>query len=141
MKLCMAKQTPEKQIENQILQWMHLFPNKIFAWKNNTTGVFDPNKHVFRTLTGFSITGVSDILGIIKPGHMVAIEVKTPQSIKQWLKFNEQGFQPTSSQVKAWKRAREQKAFLDRVESMGGVAGVAASLDDAQILLDDFLRD
>lgn len=109
------RQKPEKEIENQILGWLNL-QHDIFVWKANTTGMYDPTKNVYRSLRGFAIKGISDILGIHAPsGRMIAIEVKTPARRKQ---------------VSA-----EQEYFLDRVTAFGGMAGVATCLEDAALIM------
>jgi len=126
----------EKEIENSILDHLSMHPD-IFAWKNHTTGIFDPKKKTFRPLQGHSLRGQSDIIGIKKPGTIIAIEVKTPKTMAVWQKLNLRGFQPTSSQHKAFTHAREQKAFLDRIRALGGIYGVAASIEDAILILNN----
>ena len=105
----------EKDIERAILDWLTMHHNW-FVWKANTTGIFDPTKNVFRSLSGYCIRGVSDILGIMHPnGRMIAMEVKTPQRRN--------------------KVTAEQSYFLEQVKSFGGVAGVVTSIDDAILLM------
>jgi hypothetical protein len=41
----MKRVVPEKAIENQILHF--LFKKKVFAWKNQSVGIFDPIKKVY----------------------------------------------------------------------------------------------
>lgn len=48
----------------------------VYAWRNNTTGVYDPSRSVFRTFAG--LKGVSDILGILPWGRLIAVETKRP---------------------------------------------------------------
>jgi len=58
-----------------IITYLNL--NGCFAWRNNTTGIYDPVKKVFRK-NPKQLNGVSDILGIVKgTGIMVVVEVKT----------------------------------------------------------------
>lgn len=76
----------EKIIETKILSWLNSQPG-FFAWKNQSTGVFDPVKKVFRkSKNPFLINGVPDILGFIKnpTGHafFLGIEVKKDQHQK-----------------------------------------------------------
>jgi hypothetical protein len=67
----------EKQIESQILDWLNLQPG-IFAFKVNTTGVYDTARKCFRTIKNPHIhKGTSDIIGC-KNGLFFAIEVKSP---------------------------------------------------------------
>ena len=106
---------PEKQIETSILHYLNMLP-QVFAWKANVTGIYDPQKNVYRSLKGFAIKGVSDILGLIHPsGRMIALEVKTP--------------------ARRSKLTLDQKYFLDHIKQYGGVAGVVTSLHDAEELM------
>lgn len=107
---------PEKVIENQILSFL-AFKN-IFAWKNQSIGVFDPVRKIYRKSTNrFHIKGVSDILGVLPGGKFLAIEVK--------------------SQV--GRVSPEQKAFLERVNLDGGLGFVARSVNDVEAVLKDFV--
>lgn len=115
----------EKDIERAILQWLNMMPN-IFAWKNHTTGIYDTKKQTFRPLQNFAFRGISDIIGVISPtGRLIAIEVKTPETYKIYLKQNT-------------RRATEQKAFLETVKKYGGVAGIATCIEDAQEIIKEF---
>ena len=106
--------TTEAEIQRDVLNYLNLLPN-IFAWKQATTGTYDPRAGIFRKLSGFSIKGVSDILGFVSPnGRGLAIEVKKPGG----------------------KVSPEQNAFLSKVKRMGGIAGVVYSLDDAILLIE-----
>jgi hypothetical protein len=97
----------EKQIETEILVQLNRLPNT-FAWKNHTTGVYDPMRKTFRRLSGFAIRGVSDILGIHE-GRMICLEVKSAKG-----------------------RLRpEQKDFLERMTNLGAVCGVVRSWSEA----------
>jgi hypothetical protein len=64
----------------------------------------------------FAFPGCSDILGQLASGHLLAIEVKRPST------------QPTP----------EQAAFLAQVNTAGGLALIARSVDDVQAALDAF---
>lgn len=97
----------EKEIENQILDWLKI--HHIFAWKNQSVGVFDPTKKVFRmNRSPHHLKGVSDILGFLPNGKFLAIEVKTQTG----------------------RVTPEQQSFIDQVNALGNVAFVARSLDD-----------
>ena len=112
----------ERDIEKAILHWLTMLPN-VFAWKVHTSGIFDPTKKIFRPLQGFSIRGVSDIMGVISPqGKIFAIEVKTPAGLKIHNRQKEQ-------------RAIEQRAFIEAIRTYGGVSGIAVSIEDAQEIL------
>ena len=98
----------EKEIENEILDYLNL-RTRGFFWKNQSVGIYDPRKKVFRkTRNRHHVRGVSDIIGVFPSGQFVAIEVKT----------------------KKGRVSQHQKFFLDNINYMGGIAFVARSLDD-----------
>ena len=100
----------EKNIEKAILTYLEIIG--VFAWKNKTMGTFDPTRKIFRKSFGNGQTkGMSDILGILKDGRFLAIEVKTPQTIN--LKTE---------------TTKNQKEFIDRVNFSGGLAFFADSV-------------
>ena len=70
----------------------------VLAWRSNNAGVYDPTRKCFRSFRG--LKGVSDILGVLADGRLLAVECKRP------------GEQPTA----------EQQAFLDAVNQRGGLA-------------------
>jgi len=111
------KRVREKDIENLLLKYLNILPNT-FAWKNNTTGVYDEKRGVYRsTKNKWAIKGVSDILGIHN-GRLLAIEVKTP-----------------SGRV-----SKEQQDFIDRVQQEGGIAFVARSVSEVRGMLAEFME-
>lgn len=66
----------EKQLENAILEYLTV--RHIFAWKNQTTGVYDVKKGVFRkSYNQFHKNGIPDIIGFHKEKTFF-IEVKRP---------------------------------------------------------------
>lgn len=71
----MKLKVSEKEIENQILDWLKT--QGIFAWKNQSVGIYDPVKKTFRNLSRHQLRGVPDILGLLPSGRMLAIEVKS----------------------------------------------------------------
>ncbi len=97
----------ESEIQNQILDWLNR--NKIFAFRVNTTGVFDPKKNIYRSLGKFSLRGVSDIIAV-KDGKIICIEVKS----------------------KIGKPSDEQRAFINKIISCGGIAFIARNIDDVK---------
>ena len=102
----------EKEIENLILEWLN-HSGKGFFWKNQSTGVYDPSKKVFRkSYNKYHIKGVSDILGVSKSGKFIAIEVKTPKT----------------KNAKS-KSRKNQDFFLSIVNDMGGFGMIAWNLD------------
>lgn len=106
---------PEKYIENQILLYLHAI--KIMAWKNQSVGVYDPIKKIYRkSFNKFHIKGVSDILAILPPsGRFVAIEVKTSIG----------------------RASPEQKEFIKQIMDKGGLAFVARSVEDVRKVFKD----
>ena len=77
------------------------------AWRNNTTGVYDPKKQIFRKFAG--LKGVADILGLQKStGRFLAVEVKVGKD----------------------KLSPEQIRFLEDVKKGGGIAIVASCAGD-----------
>jgi penicillin-binding protein-related factor A (putative recombinase) len=98
----------EKEIEKQILDWLETHSH-CMAWKNDTVGIFDPVKKIYRKPPKKGKRkGVSDILGIWN-GKPLAIEVKS----------------------KTGRLRPDQKEFLAEFEQKGGIAFMARSLDDA----------
>lgn len=143
----------EKEIENAILNWLSMHPN-IFCWKVHTTGVYDPTKKVFRPLQGFATRFISDIMGIVKVedwsnllkpmtiGVSFAIEVKTPDTIKDFIRYIDPEYitaGKSAATMKLVEHARGQKEFLDQVARFGGVSGVASSVLEAQEIMKEVL--
>jgi penicillin-binding protein-related factor A (putative recombinase) len=105
-----ALELSEKDIEKSILRFLEFVPGGFF-WKNNTTGVYDPVRKVFRkSKNKYAINGVSDILGVYQ-GRFVAIEVKRPQNKE---------------------RPLEQKIFIDQINRNGGIAFFATSIEEVK---------
>jgi len=105
----MKRVIPEKAIENQILHF--LWKKKVFAWKNQSTGIFDPVKKIYRKSNNpFHIKGVSDILGILPDGRFLAIEVKSATG----------------------RASPEQKIFLEKINFYGGIGLVAKSIKEVE---------
>lgn len=97
--------TPEKIIENQILNFLHKIG--VFCWKNQSTGIFDPIKKVYRkSKNRHHMNGTADILGIIE-GKFLAIEVKSEKG----------------------RLSPEQRVFITRINQEGGVAFVAREVN------------
>lgn len=114
----MRKEATEKEIENTILQFLSYMPGMF--WKNQTVGVWDQTRKTYRKPKNrYHLNGVSDILGIISEsigpehgGKFVAIEVKRPSTKKRL--------------------TPAQKAFIENIQILGGIAFVATSLDDVK---------
>lgn len=112
----------EKAIENQILTY--LANKKIFAWKVQSVGIYDPSKGSFRRKSANHINGVSDILGCFADGRLIAIEVKKPYVSKKTMQFKYR------TQEELEKLASEdQIKFINRIKSLGGIAFYADSVD------------
>lgn len=82
----------------------HLFDNGAFAWRANSTGIYDPVLRKFRTAAK---RGVSDILACYK-GKFIAIEIKTGKD----------------------RLSAEQKGFIASVQYAGGIALVIHTFED-----------
>ena len=110
--------TPEKQIENQILDWLNLIDG-CFAIKINTVGIFDPKRKVYRKNNNPHIhNGTSDILACYR-GRFCAIEVKAGYG----------------------KPSENQKLFLQRVEKAGGVSFWTNDFTKCKIKFGEFFPD
>jgi hypothetical protein len=125
----------EKIIETQILRWLN-FQSQVFAFKINTVGVYDSKREVYRVNRNpFVIKGTADILAIMQTdfgGLFLAIEVKTPKTIKEF-------------QNQTTERAINQKAFLDKIDQKGGFSICVSSLSDTikwieklKVLINDY---
>ena len=105
----------EKEIENLILEYLGY--RNIFAWKNNTMGVYDKNRGTYRkNMNKYAINGVADILGVLPDGKFLAIEVKTPKGRVSPAQIN----------------------FINRINKEGGVALVARGLKEVVDALKEY---
>lgn len=100
------KAPTENDVVQACLQWLAL--HNVMAWRNQTTGLYDPTRKVFRKFTG--LKGVSDILGILPGGRFLAVEAK------------KKGGYPSP----------EQREFIQNVNDRGGIAFVARSTEDLE---------
>lgn len=120
----------EKQIENQILAY--LAKRGIFAFKIQSTGMYDPRKKIFRKSNNpYHINGVSDILCVME-GRMISIEIKRPYISKKTGKIKHK----TQEELRKM-ASDDQIAFLNKVEINGGISFLADSLEvlEEQLLL------
>lgn len=101
-----SKSQPEGKIVAAVLRYLH--DRGIYAWRNNSVGVFDPVRKVFRKNKAVK-RGVSDILAL-HHGKFIAIEIKT----------------------KTGKLSAEQAEFLSDVNQRGGLAFCARSVADVE---------
>ena len=77
----------------------------IYCWRNQSTGIYNAKTGGYIPL---SKAGVSDILGILPDGRLLAIEVKVPKG----------------------KLSPAQQQFLDDINQRGGLAFMATTIDD-----------
>lgn len=98
---------PEKQIQQEILYYLHLQKAVKFFWRNNTGAVKAQYKGKSRFIR-FGQPGISDILGIMNDGKFLAIEVKTEKGVL----------------------TEKQADFMDRIIEAKGIAFVARSVKD-----------
>ncbi len=104
----------EKQIENSILEYLAW--RKIFAWKNQSVGIWDAKKQIYRKPNNkHHKKGVSDIIGVFK-GKPLFIEVKKP------------GGKASSDQI----------TFLTEAAKNGAIAIIAESVEDVSKELEFF---
>ena len=103
---------PEHGVQLAILEFLAY--KKIMAWRcNSGAAVFESNGR--KRFVSFGRKGMSDILGILPGGKLLAIEVKAP---------------------KTGRVTPEQQDFLNDINRHGGCAFVARSVDDVQSWLD-----
>lgn len=116
----MSGSQKENSVKKQILSYLKAIG--IFAWQNNTVGIYDARRKAHRKHSG-SLCGVSDILGILPDGRFLAIEVKRADE------FDEFGKMDRSYPSK------EQKLFLENINMFGGLGFVARSIEDVLVYL------
>jgi hypothetical protein len=108
---------PEKQIENDILRF--LWSRDIYCWKVKSVGTWDEKRGRFRKPSPFYKKGVSDIIGLLPCGKLLAIEVKSEKG-----------------------RLRpEQKLFLNEITQRKGLAFVARSISDVKTHMGEYLNE
>jgi len=115
------QQSTERNLQHAILEFLAY--RKIYAWRSNT-GAF-PAAYTSkatglttRRFIRFGKPGISDILGILPDGKLLAIEVKSPSGGR---------LRP------------EQVDFLDAITKNHGVAGMAKSIEDVETLLTEYV--
>jgi hypothetical protein len=106
----MTPTAPEAVVLRQVLDLLHL--RGVFAWRNHTTGIWDPARKVFRANVG--LRGVSDVIGVLSGGRFLAVECKGPRG----------------------RLTDEQTVFLDNVVKAGGVALVIRDVKELERELD-----
>lgn len=107
----------EKYIQRRIIDYLTL--RGYFIWRNNTGAVrYKPPRGRARFVR-YGLPGSSDIIGVTKDGRFLAIEVKTPETVKNV--------------------SPAQKKFIARIRENGGVAFVASSIEDVALQLNEEL--
>jgi hypothetical protein len=91
-----------------IIKYLNL--NNYFVWRNNTMGVYDPKKKIYRKNPS-QLNGIADIIGIKWDGTFIAIEIKTG----------------------ADRLSEAQKHFLGEIEAHNGIQMVVKDFDDFMV--------
>ena len=108
----------EKQIETKILDY--LWSINVFCWKHENNSVYDPKRGAFRrAYSKFKFAGISDIIGILPCGKLLAIEVKRPGRVKTL--------------------TVAQKNFLDRIKDNNGINAVVTSVQEVKNLYTSYI--
>jgi hypothetical protein len=107
-------QPTEAQILKSVMQLLKHHPRVASCWRVNSGTFQERNRDgSVRYIRANTAKGMSDIMGVLKDGRTLAIEVKS-----------------------ATGRMRPgQEEFLATIRHAGGVAGVCRSVEDAQALL------
>ena len=106
----------EAEILRAIIQLLHRHPRVAQCWRQNSGTFQERNRDgSVRYIRANTQKGMSDIMGILKDGRTLAIEVKS----------------------RTGRMRPGQEEFLQTIRSAGGVAGVCRSVEDAQRLLED----
>lgn len=127
-KVLKNQERTEKSIENEILAYLERIP-VCFAWKNQSVGIFDPIKKIYRRPNNrFHIKGTSDVIGSYN-GKVIAIEVKKPQEHKYILK-NWELLRKYLGNDKKKMHYREQIEFIEKINQTGGLGFFASSVED-----------
>jgi len=116
----MARQL-ESVIKKSILAYLHA--NGVFSFIYVSAGMYDPRVKVWKKMhSSLSPAGIPDILGIFTykniKGRFLAIEVKTSTGVV----------------------SPHQKAMIDRINALGGIAFVARSIDEVQYNLREIMK-
>jgi len=105
----------EAEILRAIIQLLHCHPRVAQCWRQNSGTFQERNRDgSVRYIRANTQKGMSDIMGILKDGRTLAIEVKS----------------------RTGRMRPGQEEFLQTIRSAGGVAGVCRSVEDAQKLLE-----
>ena len=106
----------EAEILRAIIQLLHRHPRVAQCWRQNSGTFQERNRDgSVRYIRANTAKGMSDIMGVLKDGRTLAIEVKS----------------------RTGRMRPGQEEFLQTIRQAGGVAGVCRNVDDAQKLLGD----
>jgi hypothetical protein len=106
----------EAEILRAIIQLLHRHPRVAQCWRINSGTFQERNRDgSTRYIRANTARGMSDIMGILKNGRTLAIEVKS----------------------RTGRMRPGQEEFLQTIRQAGGVAGVCRSVEDAVRLLED----
>jgi hypothetical protein len=109
-------QPTEAQVLKDVMALLKRHPKVAQCWRQNSGTFQERNRDgSVRYIRANTAKGMSDIMGVLKDGRTLAIEVKS-----------------------ATGRMRPgQEEFLATIRQAGGVAGVCRSVEDAQALLEE----
>jgi hypothetical protein len=110
------REPSEAEILRAIIQLLKRHPRVAKCWRQNSGTFQERNRDgSVRYIRANTQKGMSDIMGVLKDGRTLAIEVKS----------------------RTGRMRPGQEEFLQTIRSAGGVAGVCRSVEDAQRLLGD----
>ena len=105
----------EADIQSCVLEYLRWHPKVAWIERVNSGSAWLPGKGgQERPVQFHTISGCSDLIGMLKTGQFLAVECKRP------------GKAPTPLQA----------AFLARVKKAGGVSGYATSIESAKAILE-----
>ena len=105
----------EAETLRAIIQMLHRHPRVAMCWRQNSGTFQERNRDgSVRYIRANTARGMSDIMGALKDGRTLAIEVKS----------------------RTGKMRPGQEEFLASIRAAGGVAGVCRSVEDAMKLLE-----
>ena len=99
----------EMDIQNSILEFLSY--KGIFAWRQGNHSVFDEKRKIYRRKSRFELAGISDILGVLRDGRILAIEVKRDAKASV---------------------SQEQKSFIESINDHGGIGLIAWSIEQVE---------
>lgn len=108
-----SQKSREYLVEHQILTYLSSLGIGFF-WKNTSSGFFD-GRRFRKHKSPFAINGTSDVLGVLNGGRFIALEIKDKGDATD-----------------------EQKAFIKKVQALGGLGAVVRSVDQTQQALKEW---